>query len=109
MSHSFEINFVDSSSESHQKKRKAGKVTDAVLTPYEYTRLLQCRAKQISFGMELKVEWENKPYDPIAIAKYEIEQRVVPLLVVRKIPDASKVSGFREEVWNIKDMDIRDC
>jgi DNA-directed RNA polymerase subunit K/omega len=105
-----EIDFIESTdvSDNYKKKKKSGTVTDPILTPYEYARLLQCRAKQIAGGYAIKIEWTG-PFDPIAIAECEIAQRVVPLEIIRKIPDSSKISGFRDEVWDLKDLDIRDC
>jgi len=101
-----EIEFRESST-SCTRKKKSGTVTDPVMTPFEYARLLSCRAKQLAAGYPPHVEWTGS-YDPIAIAKYEIEQRVSTLVIVRKIPDASKPSGFRDEIWELKDLDIRD-
>ena len=53
------------------------------------------------------IEWDG-PYDPIAIAKREIELRVVPLVVVRRIPDLKSPLGYKEEIWELKNLDIRD-
>jgi DNA-directed RNA polymerase subunit K/omega len=89
------------------KTKLDDKVTDPVLNQYEYARLLSCRSKQLSLGFSYEVEW-NEPFDPIKIARHEIEQRVVPLFIERKIPDASEPNGYRIEIWDLKDMDIRD-
>ena len=102
-----EIECYDTSSNSYVPKKKSGTVTDPLMTPFEYARLLACRAKQISVGMPLHIEWKGS-FDPIAIAKCEIEQRVGSLVIVRKIPDASKPSGFHDEIWGLEDLDIRD-
>lgn len=83
------------------------KITDAMLTQYEYSALLSTRAKQIATGSPIKVKW-NTSFNPIEIAKLEIEQRVVPLTIIRKIPDSDEPLGYYEEKWNIKDLDIRD-
>jgi DNA-directed RNA polymerase subunit K/omega len=99
----FEIQVKESPIEKKKRPKSSidDKLTDAVLTPYEYARLLSCRSKQIANGYPLEVKWDE-PFDPIKIAKYEIEQRVVPLYIERKLPDG------RIEVWSLKDMDIRD-
>lgn len=104
-----EIQYTETHSQQvvYEKKKKNTKVTDPIMTPYEYAKLLSVRAKQLSVGSPLKVEW-NGPYDPINIAKYEIEQRVCPLIIERHIPDASRPLGYRIEEWSLKDMDIRD-
>ena len=116
-----EIRYVDTSYESkdytslscggkeksEKSKGKVSKVTDNVLTPYEYARLLSAMAKLLAAGFPPQVEWDG-PFDAIAIAKKQIEQRVGTLVVVRRIPDLSKPGGFREEVWDLKSLDIRD-
>ena len=83
------------------------KVTDNIITQYEYARLLMCRANQLKVGMTPLIEW-TKAFDPIAIAKEEIIQGKCDLVIVRSIPDASTSSGFRYEVWNPNEMSIRD-
>jgi len=106
-----EIECYDTESTSYPSfrgnKKKSDKVTDPLMTPFEYARLLSCRAKQIAAGMPLHIEWKGQ-FDPIAIAKSEIEQRLGTLVIIRKIPDVSKPSGFRDEMWELSEMDIRD-
>lgn len=104
-----EIEYTETHSQQlvHEKSKKHTKVTDPLMTPFEYSKLLSSRAYQISQGFPLKVEW-NGPYDPINIAKYEIEQRVCPFIIERRIPDASRDCGYRIEEWSLKEMDIRD-
>jgi DNA-directed RNA polymerase I, II, and III subunit RPABC2 len=82
-------------------------VTDRLMTQYEYTALWACRANQLKKGMPAKVEWTGF-YDPIAIAKKEIMEGVVPLLIRRKVPNPKYVPGYCYEYWDVKDMDIRD-
>lgn len=77
------------------------------MTQYEYTRLLECRAKQIAAGMPYFIEWTDV-FDPIAIAKQEIIERKTNLIIVRKMPDLTQPSGFRDEIWDPKDMNIYD-
>ena len=91
------------------KEKNIKRITDSTITPYEYTKLLSVRSKQLQLGFEPKVYVEpDKPYNPIEIAKREINERVVPLVVVRKIPDYKNTNGYREETWNIKELNIRD-
>ena len=102
-----DIRYVDSETHSVSRKDKSSKVTDAVTTPYEYARLLSAQAKLISVGQPILVDWDG-PFDPIAIAKKQIEQRLGTLVIVRKIPDSSNPRGYREETHDIRDLDIRD-
>ena len=98
----FSVLEIDESSELtyNQPIRK----TSMYMTKYEYTRLLAARALQISAGTEKghpRINVEGI-YDPMDIARREIDERVVPLVIQRILPDGST------ETWNVKDMHIRD-
>ena len=55
------------------------------------------------FKTKTEIQKEKDPHKKIiALAKYEIEQRVAPFEIIRHLPDG------RIETWNIKDMDITD-
>lgn len=99
-----EIDYVDSSAQSMgvpQKSAKSNKLTDNVITPFEYARLLSATAKGIAAGIPYTVEWDG-PFDPIAIAKKVIEQRSGSLVIERVLP------GSPNEIWDLKHLDIRD-
>ena len=83
------------------------KITDNTMTPHEYTRLVGLRAEQLKMGKKPVINWAGD-FDPISIAKSEVKQRVVPIVIIRKIPDCNSKTGFRDEIWNPKDMNIRD-
>ena len=85
----------------------ADKITDNTLTPHEYVRLVGYRADQLKMGGKPVIEWPFH-FDPIAIAKSELKQRVIPLNIIRKIPDCTSETGFRDEIWDPNDMNIRD-
>ncbi len=59
------------------------------LTRFEYARVLGARALQIALGAPVLIELppEVDRRDPLNIARYEIEQRAVPIIVVRVYPD----------------------
>lgn len=105
-----EISFVDSGNISHKyKKKNNNNVTDNVITPSEYIKLLSYRSAQLSRGYEPLIKINgDEILDPFLIAKREIERRVLPLLIVRKIPDSTKPQGYREEIWELKNLDLRD-
>ena len=91
------------------KEKSLKRVSDSTMTQYEYAKLLSVRARQLQLGMEPKITVDsNAPYNPIEIAKQEISDRVIPLVIVRKIPDYKNKDKFREETWNIKELNIRD-
>ena len=83
------------------------KVTDAVTTPYEYSAIIYKRALMLMMGEPSKLKWDG-PYDPIGIAKKEVEDGIIPVTLTRKIPDGSYDMGYREETWDIKELNIRD-
>ncbi len=65
-----------------------------MFTKFERARILGSRALQISMGapflIKLKEEdLEKINYNPIEIAKLEMEQDVIPLTVVRPMPKSS--------------------
>lgn len=102
-----EIEFVDTSALPAFGVPESKYKTNKVMTQYEYIALWSARAKQLKIGMPAKVEWTGV-YDPIAIAKEEIKQGVVPLMIKRRIPDENYEGGYKFEYWDIADMDVRD-
>lgn len=63
-------------------------------TKYERARMLGSRALQISMGAPFlvklsKEELEKLKYDPLAIAKLEFEQGILPITVRRPLPRSS--------------------
>ena len=59
---------------------------------YELANLIGTRALQISQGAPLKIKLSEKQlqeikYNPIEIAKLELEKDVIPLKVVRELPE----------------------
>ena len=57
------------------------RVTDATITPYEYVRVLSYRARQLQLGKFSTLIWTDR-FDPIAIAKEEINQRRCPIVII---------------------------
>lgn len=102
MSNFFEIKSIEDSEDknhiggSSQKKR-----TSDYMTKYEYTRLIACRAVRIDNGFPPKINVEGI-FNPYEIARMELHARVIPLVIERTLPDGTK------EIWNIKDMHIRN-
>jgi len=87
------------------------RITDPTMTQYEYTKLLSVRAKQIQLGSKPLIEIDdniNKFKYAIEVAKKEINERVIPFYIVRKILDNKNEKGYREEKWNIRELNIRD-
>lgn len=75
------------------------KITSPLMTKFEYTRLLGIRAMQISMNAPVMIDVGNM-IDPIKIAKKEMKECKIPLIIKRKLPN-----GIFEN-WNICDMII---
>jgi DNA-directed RNA polymerase subunit K/omega len=70
------------------------------LTKYEQARVLGQRAKQIECGSKPLVKVPENIIDSYIIAKLELEQKNIPFIIRRPIPNGGS------EYWNIKDLEM---
>lgn len=56
------------------------------MTRFEKTRLISARALQISYGAPPLIK-PKKEMTPIDIAKEELEKNLLPLIVLRSLPN----------------------
>ncbi|MEM1689870.1 MAG: DNA-directed RNA polymerase subunit K [Candidatus Hadarchaeales archaeon] len=56
-------------------------------TRYEKARIIGARALQISLGAPILINPPKGITDPVEIALYEFEQGVIPITVIRRLPD----------------------
>jgi len=70
------------------------------LTKYEQARILGQRAKQIECGAKPLVKVPENIIDSYIIAKLELEQKKIPFIIRRPIPNGSC------EYWNLKDLEM---
>ena len=75
------------------------KITSPLMTKFEYTRLLGIRAMQVSMNAPVMIDVGNM-IDPIEIAKKEIKECKIPLIIKRKLPNGTF------ENWSICNMII---
>lgn len=68
------------------------------LTVYERTKILGMRANQIAEGAKIYVDRPEHVIEPLEIAKLELEQRRLPFIVKRPMPDGSF------EYWRLSDL-----
>ena len=73
----------------------AKKGKEMKLSKYEIARMLGARALQISMGAPYLVKLSKKQleelkYNPLEIAKLELEKGVIPIEVVRPMPKAEE-------------------
>lgn len=78
------------------------RITSNVLTTFEATRLVAVRAQQLAINGSTMLKKYSSPID---IAKQELFNRKIPLLVMRCIkvtPEGQKIV----EIWNPREMGI---
>tara|TARA_B100001989_G_C24379971_1_gene383780 strand:+ start:70 stop:549 length:480 start_codon:yes stop_codon:yes gene_type:complete len=68
------------------------------LTKYEKARVLGIRAKQINSGSEIFVEIPPSIFDGYAIAELELEQKKLPFIIRRPMPNGVS------EYWCVNDL-----
>jgi len=66
-------------------------MSEEKLTKYEKARIIGSRALQIAMGAPFLVELnqgdlEKLRYNPIEIAKLELEKGIIPIAIVRTLP-----------------------
>jgi DNA-directed RNA polymerase I, II, and III subunit RPABC2 len=87
-------------------RNSSGIVSDALhktlpfLTKYEMTRVIGQRARQINAGAKVFVVVPPTIMDGYMIAKMELEQKKMPFIIKRPIPNG----GF--EYWNVSDLEL---
>ena len=69
-----------------------------VLTKYERARVLGLRAKQINSGSDIFVDVPPSIFDGYAIAKIELEQKRIPFIIRRPLPNGAS------EYWSVNDL-----
>lgn len=73
-----------------------------ILTKYEKARVLGLRAKQINDGSDIFVEVPPSIFDGYIIAKMELEQKKIPFIIRRPLPNGTS------EYWNVNDLQLLD-
>jgi DNA-directed RNA polymerase I, II, and III subunit RPABC2 len=73
--------------------KKGPEIGPKRMTRYEKSRVVGARALQISMGAPILTRIEPTMHDPIRIAELELEKRVLPITIRRKLP-----SGTFEDV-----------
>jgi DNA-directed RNA polymerase I, II, and III subunit RPABC2 len=83
---------------------KQPRITREYFTKYEYAALLSMRAQQIADGAKPLVGLDGlKGSDPMFVwnvAKREIEQRKLPFIVRRQLPDGNS------EFWSAQELEM---
>ena len=74
--------------------------TIPLLTKYEKTKVLGMRLKQLNSGCKSYISTTEKIIDNNIIAQMELEQKVLPFIIQRPLPN----NTF--EYWKLQDLDI---
>ncbi|XP_014242529.1 DNA-directed RNA polymerases I, II, and III subunit RPABC2 isoform X2 [Cimex lectularius] len=77
--------------------QKANRITTKYMTKYERARVLGTRALQIAMCAPIMVELGGDT-DPLEIAKKELKQRKIPIIIRRYLPDDSY------EDWGVNEL-----
>ncbi|KAH7723814.1 DNA-directed RNA polymerases IIIand III polypeptide [Aphelenchoides avenae] len=77
------------------------RVTTPFMTKYERARILGTRALQIAMGAPVMVELEGET-DPLEIARKELKEHKIPIIIRRYLPDGSF------EDWGVDELHITD-
>ncbi len=78
---------------------KDKRITTPYMTKYEKARILGTRALQIAMNAPVLVDIEGET-DPLQIARKELAQKKIPLIVRRYLPDNSY------EDWSVEELII---
>tara|TARA_Y100001970_G_scaffold293340_1_gene439535 strand:- start:882 stop:1592 length:711 start_codon:yes stop_codon:yes gene_type:complete len=70
------------------------------LTKYEKARILGLRAKQINSGSDIFVDVPSNIFDGYTIAQIELEQKKIPFIIRRPLPNGSS------EFWHVNDLEL---
>lgn len=63
------------------------KVGQVFLSRFEKSRIIGARALQISYGAPILTDIPENEIDPLWIAEEELNARVLPITIRRKLPD----------------------
>lgn len=78
----------------------AQRKTKPLLFHYEYVRLLEDRTEQILRGSKKLIK-NSDHLEPLDIAKLELKHNVIPLKIIRSLPNGKR------ELWKVAELDHR--
>jgi len=77
------------------------RITDPYMTSFEFARLIGCRDFQLKNGDKPLVDAKNET-NTLDIARKELYELVIPLVIIRTLPDG------RTECWKVSELYIAD-
>jgi DNA-directed RNA polymerase subunit K/omega len=91
--------FEDEQIETNTFIEPSKRITKKYMTIYERVRVLGERAKQLSLGAKPLIKGAEN-LDPKTVAKMELEKKVIPLIIIRTLPNGQK------EKWRVSELEI---
>lgn len=91
---------------SHVKRNEEGYIIDdghktyPILSKYEKTRIIGLRVSQLNKGAKPFVTIKNKIIDNSLIAEKELQEKALPFIIMRPIPNAPS------EFWKVSDLEL---
>ena len=91
---------------SHVSRNEEGYIIDdnhktyPILSKYEKTRIIGLRVSQLNKGSKPFITLKNKILDNSLIAEKELQEKALPFIIMRPIPNAPS------EYWKVSDLEI---
>lgn len=76
------------------------RITKPILTKYERVRLLSDRTQQLVNGSKPMIKINNTSYSERQIGQMELQRKMIPLIVVRTLPNGNV------EHWKLSELEI---
>ena len=73
----------------YQEAEKKIKIGSIFITRYERSRIIGARALQLAFQASPFIEIPKGVNDPLEIATYELEKKMLPITIRRHLPDGT--------------------
>jgi DNA-directed RNA polymerase subunit K/omega len=91
---------------SHVTRNEEGNIIDEnhktypILSKYEKTRIIGLRVSQLNKGAKPFITLKNKILDNSLIAEKELNEKALPFIIMRPIPNSSS------EYWKVSDLEL---
>jgi len=91
---------------SHVKRNDEGNIIDdshktyPILSKYEKTRIIGLRVSQLNKGAKPFITLKNKILDNSLIAEKELQEKALPFIIMRPIPNSPS------EFWKVSDLEL---
>ena len=96
-------NYIDEFEPVEVKKtiiKDEDRITDPVLTRYEYVRILSDRTAQLAKGAKPMIKGDIKKYSSFELAQLELKHKVLPFIILRPLPNSKIEKWFIRELHN---------